>query len=162
MKRKEKALLILVLVIMTVFTFGCNTKDSTQKDTMEKFIVEKAKLYNKKDKITHLFNTMDLSLVDKWDEVFKNIKEPLTEEAFERSIYNRSLLSAELLDGTYDQAKIDGITFEKISESGNTAVYQVQYVEKLYLDKKLKKEEQRITEFTLEDINRKWLISEFN
>ncbi len=30
---------------MTIFTFGCNTKDSRQKETMENFIVEKSMIY---------------------------------------------------------------------------------------------------------------------
>ncbi len=179
MKKYIKVFLSISLTLLLVLLLACsNDNSSIAKKNIEEFLNNKSALYDKKDKLISILDgapIIPLELEDgkdyrpdiQWEksinETFKDVKILLSEKAYDKLSRNRYFLDTDLIDALredkYDKSEIGDIEYEKLSESDEEIVYSVKYIEKLYLEGKIKKEENHMGKFTLEKIDNKWLIS---
>ena len=179
MKINKRWVLLIVPVLIIVLIFRC-TKDnsSVAKENIEEFLNKKSELYDKKNEIVNILNTApvlplepeedesfisDIKWEENYNEIFKDVKVLLTEKAYEKLSRNRYFLDVDLIDASmedkYDKSEIKEIEYEKISEGGEEIIYTVKYIENLYSKDELKLEIFHEDEFTLKNIDGKWLIS---
>lgn len=130
--------------------FGCMDSSSVQKKNIEEFLNRKSELYDKKDELISILSTSEL---ENLFEPLNEVKLLLTEKEFERLISNRYLIDDELINGNYDESKIESIEYEKVSEEREKITYIVKYIENLYSENQLKDKKQRENEVILEKID---------
>lgn len=174
MKVNKKIWFFMTLALISILGFGCSKDSSSiQKENIDKFLKEEAGLYERQEEIVGAFETSDtMSLEEKDDdlqaenpqnkkleEILKDVKDLLTEKEYERLMANRYLIGNDLLEGNYDKSEIKDIDYDLVSEDKEKVVYLVQYTEELYFENDLNEEKSYIDEFTLEKIDKKWLIS---
>ena len=100
--------------------FGCMDSSSVQKKNIEEFLNRKSELYDKKDELISILSTSEL---ENLFEPLNEVKLLLTEKEFERLISNRYLIDDELINGNYDESKIESIEYEKVSEERKKITY---------------------------------------
>ena len=154
MKRKNKVLFAMVLVLIVALSFGCSSKNSFGPEkTIEEFLNNEAKLYDKKDEI------LSENYLNEVDEILNEVKVLLTEKEYERLLANRYLVDHDIVNESYDKAEVKKIEYEMVSSDTTEAIYKVKYTKNLYFEDKLKEEENHIIQFYLEKTDDKWLIS---
>lgn len=169
--------MVLFLIISVVFACSSDSS-SVPKNNINTFLDEKSELYDKREDIIKAFesDTKKLEILppegketddgyimsvhgEKLGQVLKDIRELLTEDEYERLMYNRYLIDKEMLEDICDKSEVKDIEYEKVSEDEERIVYYVKYTENLYFKDKLKEEKKIENEFTLEKADNKWLIS---
>lgn len=179
MKSNKKVLFTMILVLIISVVFGCSDDSSlVPKNNIDTFLDKKSELYDKREDIINAFesDTKELEVLppegkeaddgyimsvhgENLGEVLKDIRELLTEDEYERLLYNRYLIDQEMLEDKYDKSEVKDIEYEKVSEDEERIVYSVKYTENLYFEGELKEEKKIENEFTLEKVDDKWLIS---
>ncbi len=155
-----KKIIYIICFVFVVIFFVFYFTENKEEQIISEFINYRADLYTCHNELENLLkaklneteNSKDL------EDILKNVKANVDDEAFERLIKDRFIINTEMLSGKYDEAKIYNIEYNLVSKDENKIVYNVKYKEDLFLNEKQEKSIEYDLRVRLEKKDGKWKI----
>ncbi len=151
---KPHLLLLIIISIALLLVFYIYNKTPNPKTTIKNFFDMKSALYENYDNIMS-----GLFLQEDVDIFLGNFKPLLSEKVYDGLIASRYLINSNLVSGKFDKSKINIKRWEKISKDKTNVKYLIEYTEKLYSNETIIEEYTDVSEFKLEYIDGKWIIT---
>lgn len=157
--------IIKTISVITVFLLSVSCSAGSQETFISDFLQKKAELSKLQDNITLLGDEIfiednrrgDVKEIEEVKNKLMDIQNMLTKEEFERLISNRQLVEEEFVRKEVDDIKIEHLSVKK--DAKDEKLFRVKFLQKLYKDGELIKEEEKNFEYTLEVVEKDYKIS---
>lgn len=157
--------IIKTISVITVFLLSVSCSAGSQETFISDFLQKKAELSKLQDNITLLGDEIfiednrrgDVKETEEVKNKLMDIQNMLTKEEFERLISNRQLVEEEFVRKEVDDIKIEHLSVKK--DAKDEKLFRVKFLQKLYKDRELIKEEEKNFEYTLEVVEKDYKIS---
>lgn len=157
--------IIKTISVITVFLLSLSCSAGSQETFISDFLQKKAELSKLQDNITLLGDEIfiednrrgDVKETEEVKNKLMDIQNMLTKEEFERLISNRQLVEEEFVRKEVDDIKIEHLSVKK--DAKDEKLFRVKFLQKLYKDGELIKEEEKNFEYTLEVVEKDYKIS---
>lgn len=157
--------IIKTISVITVFLLSVSCSAGSQETFISDFLQKKAELSKLQDNITLLGDEIfiednrrgDVKETEEVKNKLMDIQNMLTKEEFERLISNRQLVEEEFVRKEVDDIKIEHLSVKK--DAKDEKLFRVKFLQKLYKDGELIKEEEKNFEYTLEVVEKDYKIS---